>query len=245
MDVCCCWYAESGTIMMRNEQSSSWWLWWWWKDSVNRSLALRERFLFPLNENVVEWIVADRLGQAFDPLLFVVLCRCRHSVNGVLAFNNLQEREREKTLLNTNPLIHRNWAETLHNTMLHTCQAIRSPRLVNPLLIMDCRSRNMCQANAIHKLLFSYAQKKCAITSYLFLLYDTHSMHFSARVKHSRPQAMCTLCAAISPAWRFLSKWKTWLRKWLENDWTQYWLYKLINWRNKRDFDILLEHRLI
>lgn len=57
------------------------------------SLAIGQRLLFPLDQNVVEGIVADGLGQALDPLLFVVLGRRGHSVNGVLAFNHLREKE--------------------------------------------------------------------------------------------------------------------------------------------------------
>lgn len=60
--------------------------------SVASPLALGQRLLLTLHENVIERIVADRLRQALDPLLLVLLSRRRHAIHRVLSLHNFTFR---------------------------------------------------------------------------------------------------------------------------------------------------------
>lgn len=55
-------------------------------------LATCNRFLFPLHQNVIKRVVANRLCQTLNPFL-LVFCRCRrHSIHGMFSLNNFSLR---------------------------------------------------------------------------------------------------------------------------------------------------------
>lgn len=66
-----------------------WWCFCW--DSV--LLTLDDSLLLSLHKDLIEWIVCNGMPQTLDPLVLLLLGRCRHAINSVLTLDNLKKRK--------------------------------------------------------------------------------------------------------------------------------------------------------
>lgn len=56
-------------------------------------LTLDDSLLLSLHKDLIEWIVCNGMPQTLDPLVLLLLGRCRHAINSVLTLDNLKKRK--------------------------------------------------------------------------------------------------------------------------------------------------------